>query len=362
MTVAARPALSALPRADWSGGVRAVLDSADIDEVVVYRLPMNVRFRGITHREGVLLRGPAGWGECAPFWDYDAAESSRWLESGIESATSPWPAPTRSQVPVNVTVPALEPQAAVERVNSQPECATAKVKVAEHAGLSEADLARVTAVSAALADRHGDRARVRVDANAGWTVDQARQMLSRLNQAACAAGGLEYAEQPVDGADKLRELRALTDVPLAADESLRRAQRPLEVRDLQAADIAVVKAAPLGGVAAASRLADQLGLPAVVSSALDSSIGIAAGVALAASLPSLSYACGLNTATMFAADVLDHSLTAQDGALTIERAREVRAADLNRHASRVDTPTKDRWATRLAAMAAALSAETRGNR
>lgn len=353
----ARPAISALARSEWSDDAHAVLGG--IDEVAVYRLPMNVRFRGVTEREGILLCGSHGWGECAPFWDYGPEESARWLASGIESATAPWLPPVRWLVPVNLTVPALSPDEAVRRVSAQPGCQTAKVKVAETGQLREEDLLRVFAVSEEMALRHGDDARVRVDANAGWSVTQACRMLADLNAAAGPVGGLEYAEQPVADAQQLAELRRRTEVPLAADESLRRATRPLDVKEMRAADIAVLKVAPLGGIRAASDLSARLGLPTVVSSALESSIGIAAGVSLACHLRSLSHACGLNTVTMFAADVVETPLVADDsGALTMERAENTRRSALHPHAERVDRDTVARWAARLNRMAAVLRAQS----
>jgi o-succinylbenzoate synthase len=272
-----------------------------------FAIPMRNRFRGITVREGALLRGPAGWAEFSPFAEYGPAESSRWLASAIESALIGWPDPVRDTVGVNVTVPAVGPQAAYQIVASSG-CRTAKVKVAEPGQPEPDDVARVEAVRDAL----GPDGRIRVDANGGWSLDQAERMLRRL-----APVGLEYAEQPCATLDELAALRARTDVPVAADESIRKASDPLKVRAAGAADIVVLKVAPLGGVRAALAVAEACGLPVVVSSAIESSVGLAAGVALAAALPELDYDCGLATLSLLTGDVTDHPLAAQEGRLPV---------------------------------------------
>jgi o-succinylbenzoate synthase len=275
-----------------------------------YAIPMRNKFRGITVREGALLLGPAGWGEFSPFAEYGPAESSRWLASAIEAATIGWPAPVRSSVGVNVTVPALGPELAHQLV-ARSGCRTAKVKVAEPGQPESADLARVQAVRDAI----GPAGRIRVDANGGWDVPTAARLLGQLGRF-----GLEYAEQPCATLAELAELRKLVDVPLAADESIRKADDPLKVRAAGAADIVVIKVAPLGGVRSALRVAEACGLPAVVSSAVESSVGLAAGVALAAALPELDYDCGLATMSLLTGDVTADPLTAADGALPVRSA------------------------------------------
>ena len=275
-----------------------------------FAIPMRTRFRGITVREGALLRGPAGWGEFAPFAEYGPRESSRWLASAIESATIGWPAPVRDRVGVNVTVPAVDPERA-HAIVAGSGCRTAKVKVAERGQAEADDIARVEAVRDAI----GPAGRIRVDANGGWDVDTATRMLRRLN-----AFGLEYAEQPCGTLDELAALRALVEVPLAADESIRKASDPMKVRAAGAADIVVLKVAPLGGVRPALGVAEACGLPVVVSSAVDSSVGLAAGVALAAALPELDYDCGLATMSLLTADVTGDPLTAVDGTLPVRPA------------------------------------------
>jgi o-succinylbenzoate synthase len=277
-----------------------------------FAIPMRTKFRGITVREGALIQGPAGWGEFSPFAEYGPAESSRWLASAIESATADWPAPVRDTVPVNVTVPAVSPARAQEIVAASG-CRTAKVKVAEPGQQPADDVERVAAVRDAL-DAAGPGGRIRVDANGGWTVDQARDLLRQLGRY-----GLEYAEQPCATLPELARLRRLTDIPVAADESIRKAEDPLRVRAAGAADIVMVKVQPLGGVRAALRVAEACGLPAVVSSAVDTSAGLAAGVALAAALPELPYACGLATMSLLAGDVTADPLTESGGLLPVRR-------------------------------------------
>jgi o-succinylbenzoate synthase len=280
-----------------------------IEGLRAFAIPMPVRFRGITVREGALIQGPSGWGEFSPFAEYGPKESSRWLASAVESATQGWPAPVRDKIPVNVTVPAVGPQQAA-RIVAGSGCRTAKVKVAER-GQSEADdIERVEAVREAL----GPDGSIRVDANGGWPVDQAVRMLRRL-----ARFGLEYAEQPCATLEELAELRRHIDILVAADESIRRAEDPLRVRAAGAADIVMLKVQPLGGVRAALRVAEACGLPVVVSSAVDTSVGLAAGVALAAALPELPYACGLGTMSLLAGDVTADPLAPEAGELPVRR-------------------------------------------
>jgi o-succinylbenzoate synthase len=275
-----------------------------------FAIPMRHRFRGITVREGALLHGPAGWGEFSPFADYGPRESARWLASAVESATAGWPPPVRQAVGVNVTIPAV-PAARAAEIAAGSGCRTAKVKVAEPGQGPGDDIDRVAAVRDAL----GPGGRIRVDANGGWDVGQAAAMLRALSRYQ-----LEYAEQPCATLAELAELRGLTGVPLAADESIRRAADPLAVRAAGAADIVVLKVAPLGGVRQALAIAADCGLPVVVSSAVESSVGLAAGVALAAALPELDYDCGLATMGLLAGDITAEPLAASGGMLPVRRA------------------------------------------
>lgn len=309
----------------------------------VFAIPLVERFRGITVREGVLLRGPVGWAEFAPFTDYDDAECVPWLRAAIDSASNRWPGRLRERVEVNTTVPVVLPDRAAELVLAAG-CRTAKVKVADPRVSLAADADRVAAVRAAL----GPTGRIRVDANAAWTPAQAVAAIRVLD---AAAGGLEYVEQPCRSLEELAQVRRLVAVPIAADESIRRADDPARVALAGAADIAVIKVAPLGGVWAALRIATALGLPMVVSSAVDSSIGLAAGLALAAALPELPYACGLGTASLLSADVVAVGLTPVDGFIDVptvppEPDRYERVA--------ADRATSRFWLDRLHRVAALL--------
>jgi len=271
----------------------------------VVSIPMRVPFRGVLEREALLLRGPAGWGEFSPFLEYDDAESARWLAAALEAAWTGWPSPVRDSVPVNATVPAVVADDVASVLARFPGCTTAKVKVGEVGQVLGDDVDRVAAVRSAL----GASGRVRVDANAAWTLEQAVRALTLL-----APFDLEYAEQPCATLEELATLRvalahAGVDVLIAADESVRKAEDPLRVALSGAADVVVLKVAPLAGVRSALAVAEACGLPVVVSSALDTSVGISAGVALAAALPDLPYACGLATTSLMACDVADLVLT-----------------------------------------------------
>ena len=266
----------------------------------VFSIPMATRFRGITVREGVLVQGDAGWGEWSPFLEYPPDVAELWLRCAEEAAAGDWPAPVRDFVPVNATVPVVSPEAAYALVRSSG-CATAKVKVADPGAALADDVARVEAVRDAL----GPSGMVRVDANGAWSVDDAVAAITRLDR---AAGGLEYVEQPCATVEELAAVRRRVGVPIAADESIRRAEDPYRVRELEAADVAVLKVQPLGGVRACLRIAEDIGMPVVVSSALETSLGLAAGVALAAALPSLPHAAGLATRSLLTADVAQPEL------------------------------------------------------
>ncbi|MFC0435067.1 o-succinylbenzoate synthase [Kutzneria buriramensis] len=284
-------------------------DAIAFDDARFYSIPMTTRFRGITTREGALLRGPNGWGEFCPFDDYDDAVAATWLGTAVEQCTLGWPAPVRDRIPINCTVPAVGPEQAHEIVANSG-CGTAKVKVADHPDSLGEDMARLEAARDAL----GPNGKVRVDANAVWDVDTAIRHIQQLER---AAGGLEYVEQPCRTIAELAAVRRKVDVRIAADESIRRAEDPLKVAVAGAADVAVIKCTPLGGVRRAMRVAEAAGLPVVVSSALETSVGLAAQLALAAALPELDFACGLGTLSLLTGDVVaaDESFRVVDGHL-----------------------------------------------
>src|SRR3954468_20525339 len=226
-----------------------------LERAHVVALPMRVRFRGVDVREALLIEGPSGWGEFSPFVEYPDGEAARWLAAGLEAAYAVWPAAVRDAVPVNATVPAVGPERVREVLARFDGCTTAKVKVAERGQTLDDDVDRVAAVRAAM----GPSARIRVDANGGWDVETATDALRRLT-----AYDLEYAEQPCASVEELIELRTALahngiDVLIAADESIRKAEDPIQVARLGAADLVVVKVAPLGGVGSALEVVEACG-------------------------------------------------------------------------------------------------------
>lgn len=272
-------------------------------------IPMKYRFRRVERRDAVLIRGPQGWGEFSPFPDYPPEVTTRWLAAALEAACSTWPEPVRGAVPINVTVPAVDGPTAYAMVVGSG-CTTAKVKVADPGQSPEQDEERLAAVRDAL----GPRGKIRIDVNGAWDLETATRLLRRL-----AFYDLEYAEQPVRTLEEMVELRRRVPVPIAADEAIRLAADPLEVAERGAADVIVLKVQPLGGVERALALARRSGLPAVVSSALETSIGIAAGLAAAAALPQLDFACGLGTVSLFVGDVVADPLLPVGGEMQLRR-------------------------------------------
>lgn len=279
----------------------------------VVALPLVTRFRGIDVREAVLFEGPEGWTEFSPFVEYDDHEASAWLAAAIDYGWSAPPPALRDRIPVNATVPAVDPDSVAAVLARFPGCRTAKVKVAASDQTLAQDVARVRAVRELL----GPEGRIRIDANGGWNVDEAEHAIHAL-----APFDLEYVEQPCESVEELAEIRRRTKymgVPIAADESVRRAADPLAVAEAGAADLLVIKAQPLGGIHRALELIARTGLPVVVSSALDTSVGIAMGAQLAASVPSLEFDCGLGTASLLVADVTRSPLLPEHGSIPVHR-------------------------------------------
>jgi O-succinylbenzoate synthase len=310
-----------------------------LEESHCYALALRTRFRGITERQGMVWRGAAGWAEWSPFLDYQGAELVSWLRAADEAAEHGWPAPLRTEIPVNSTIPAVAPQQAHDIARTAG-CRTAKIKVAERGQTLADDAFRVEAVRDAL----GPNGKVRIDSNGGWTVDEALHAVRELNRF-----DLEYVEQPCASVDELAELRRRLarsglSVPIAADESIRRAQDPYQVAEREAADIAVLKVQPLGGVRACLQIAERIGMPVVVSSALETSIGIRAGLALAAALPELPYACGLNTVALLADDLAVEPLIAVAGVIEVGDLAVDQTA-LNSH--RPNDDVQQFWQARL---------------
>ncbi|MDR7328463.1 o-succinylbenzoate synthase [Corynebacterium guangdongense] len=297
-----------------------------VDEILershVVALPMRMKFRGITTREALLIDGPAGWGEFSPFLEYDALESSSWLASGVEAAWEGFPTPVRDRVEVNGTIPAVPADEVEPVVARYPGCRVFKVKVAEPGQTLADDVARVARVRELV-----PHAVIRVDANRGWTVAEAVE-------AAKALGPLDYLEQPCATVDELREVRMTLQrsgifCRVAADESIRRASDPYLVAEKQAADVAVVKVAPLGGVRRTMGLARDLHvnhhMDITVASALDTAVGINAGLAAVAAFDAhidddgidvRPNAAGLATGQLFVEDVAE-PLELVDGHLPV---------------------------------------------
>ena len=262
-----------------------------LETAQVVALPMRTRFRGITVRETMIFRGIKGWGEFGPFVEYDDVESAAWLNAGIEAAWQGPPPAVRDGIPINATVPAVPAEQVADIISRFPGATTAKVKVAEAGQTLDDDVQRVEAVRELVPN-------VRIDANGAWDVPTAIESIN-------AIGDVEYVEQPCASIKELAAVRRVVDVPIAADESIRRAEDPLLVAQADAADIAVLKVAPLGGMRKVLALNAALRMDVVISSALDSAIGMSASVSTAAALPMLDHACGLGTSALFEKDVAD---------------------------------------------------------
>jgi O-succinylbenzoate synthase len=304
----------------------------------VVDLALVSRFRGIDSREALLVEGPQGWSEFSPFVEYADEESAQWLAATIDFGWNPTPLPRRSSVPVNATLPAVAPDEVAAILDRFGTCRTVKIKVAQPGQLLSEDVARV----AAARDYLGPEGRIRVDANGGWNVDEAEHAIHAL-----AGFDLEYVEQPCASVGELFEVRARVKymgIPIAADESVRKATDPLVVARAGAADVLVLKAQPLGGVRAAMAIASEAGLPIVVSSALDTAIGLSMGLQLAASVAQLEFDCGLATSALFVNDVSDDRPLPVNGSIDVRRIAPTPLL-LDQHAA---TPERrDWWLARL---------------
>jgi len=265
------------------------MDQQLLDTLRVIALPMKTKFRGITVREVALIKGEYGWAEFSPFLEYDDAESAPWLASAIEAATTPKPKLYRTSVAINGTIPALNDPVDLKKVvDSFPGVNTFKVKVGTN--LAE-DLARTDVIR-----KLQPQAKIRIDVNGLWSVEQAETFLN-------AAGEIEYAEQPCATITELRELKSRTSVKIVGDEILRKAVDPFAIDLAGAIDYLMLKVQPLGGIKRAHALAEHHNLPVVVSSALESAVGINYGLTLAASFEEMNFDCGLGTGSLLAVDV-----------------------------------------------------------
>ena len=277
------------------------MDQFLLESLRVVALPTETNFRGVTVREIALIQGEYGWGEFSPFLEYDDAESAPWLACAIEAATTPKPKLYRTEVAVNGTIPALNDEVELARiVDSYPGATTFKIKVGSNA---QEDIARINIIRSL---RPG--AKIRLDANGLLSVDQTVSLLQ-------LAGEIEYIEQPCATLEELRELKKRIDVKIVGDEVLRKAKNPFAVELEGAIDYLMLKAQPLGGIARAHQLAEHHKLPVVVSSALESAIGINYGLILAASFESMKFDCGLGTGSLLAKNVAD--LPIVDGKIQI---------------------------------------------
>ena len=277
------------------------MDQTLLASLRVVALPMKTKFRGIQTREVALIQGEFGWGEFSPFLEYDDAESAPWLASAIEAATQPKPELYRAEVSVNGTIPALNDVQDLDRIiNSFPGVKTFKVKVGSD--VSE-DLQRLDLIRSIRPD-----AVIRIDVNGLWSVDEAEIFLNSV-------GEIEYVEQPCATIEELRELKKRVDVKIVGDEVLRKAKDPFNVDLSGAIDFLMLKVQPLGGIKRAHKLAEHHNLPVVVSSALESAVGINYGLILAASFEDMNFDCGLGTGSLMAKNVAD--LPIVDGKITI---------------------------------------------
>jgi len=261
----------------------------------VLSLPTRTNFRSVTKREVALFKGPSGWGEFSPFLEYGKDEAAYWLGAGIEAAFGELPKLQRDEIEINATLPAVDSQIDVERILSwYPGAKVVKIKVGDDL---EADLNRIQ-----HAINFNDNLKIRLDVNGGWSVKQAEDSIAQIVQR-FGLERFEYIEQPVATLQELKELNL--PIPVAGDEVIRKAKDPFSV-DLQGAvDILMLKVSPLGGIARSLEIAKHHNLPIVVSSALESAVGISQGIRLAAALPQLNYACGLATGKLLSNDVAE---------------------------------------------------------
>jgi O-succinylbenzoate synthase len=286
--------------------MREALEALELHPV---RIPMRQRFRRVDHREAVLVKGPRGWGEFSPFPDYPPEVTTRWLAAALELACGELPEPKRTTIPVNVTVPAVAPDIAVALV-LESGAGTAKVKIGDPGDSAGDDLARVAAVRECL----GPEGKVRVDVNAGWDLETAVERLEQL-----AGFDLQYVEQPVETVAEMKQLRSLISIPIAADEVVRQSPYPLRVIEEGAADVLILKVQPMGGVARVLDLAERSSIPVVISSALETSVGMYGGLLAASLIAELPYACGLGTVALIEGDPTLDPLVPRDGELEVRR-------------------------------------------
>jgi O-succinylbenzoate synthase len=273
-------------------------------DLQVVSIPVKNTFRGIKSREIALFEGPAGWSEFSPFLEYDNKQSATWMKAALEAATKPTPSPLRNEVIVNATLPNIKPSEVEKVLSNFDGCTTIKIKVNDFMIDKELLIQSLKLVP---------NAKFRLDVNGGWTLEEA--IVNLKNYECEFAGLIDYVEQPcIDIAD-LKVLKNETGIKIAVDESIRKFLGSDLTKLKDVADIAVIKWAPSGGINSALELIKQISLPVVVSSALDSSVGISHGLALACAIPNLYGACGLATVALLEGDVTSDSLLASKGVI-----------------------------------------------
>jgi O-succinylbenzoate synthase len=294
----------------------------------VIRIPMRTQFRGLEYRETAIFHGPSGWGEFASFVEYDDVEASQWLRCGIEQAFGKPSELKRDLIPINGTIPATDSKPVIEELVSLYRGAQVfKIKVGT--SLSR-DIERISIVRALA-----PKAKIRIDVNAGWSVSEAVTNL-RAIYSEVTGSDLEYVEQPVGSIAELKELKEKLgiEIKIAGDEIIRKAKDPFALDLDGAIDVLMLKVGPLGGIERSLKIAAHHTIPVVVSSALESAVGISHGLRLAAALPELSFACGLATGTLFTADVAIHEIV--DSAIKVKAPEPERFEDFKAPSERIE--------------------------
>ncbi len=293
-------------------------------ELQVVSIPVKSSFRGIKFREIALFEGPAGWSEFSPFIEYDNKQSVTWLKASLEAATKPAPNPLRNEVMVNATLPNIKPSEVEKFLLNFDGCTTIKIKINDFIIDSELLIESL---------KYVPNAKFRLDINGGWTLDEA--VVNLKNYGEEFAGLIDYVEQPCLDIADLKALKNETGIKIAVDESIRKFLGSDLTKLKDVADVAVIKWAPSGGISAALELIEQISLPVVISSALDSSVGISHGLALACAIPNLYGACGLATVALLDGDVTSDSLIASNGVINNRRVTPDRISefkvDIQRH-------------------------------
>ena len=271
-------------------------------ELKVVSIPVKNNFRSVKYREIALFQGPEGWSEFSPFLEYSSAESAIWLKAAIEAATKPAPKPIRDLVEVNATLPNVKPQEVSSILKGFQGCSTVKIKINDFLN-DHLILQEVLKVM--------PKSKFRLDINGGWQLEEAVANLTNYEQE--FPGQIDYVEQPCTDLADIKSLRGKVNLKIAVDESIRKFLSSDLTKINEVADIAIIKWAPSGGITAALEIIEKIKLPVVISSALESSVGISHGVALASVVPNLYGACGLGTVSLLEGDVTSKPLIAEDG-------------------------------------------------